>query len=168
MLTFHVADLSAQGEIRATQAYDYATLERVPGCVELIARFSGRLYQAAEEFDLQLTLGPEPVSFRWRASSPTSGIATIRTNGELASLSLLATGRVPAADEITFQAFQRHLMHELHDTGFEPGFGLMDLAVRPLVATINFHSPSDETARVVVALADRCFAASYFRFHGLA
>jgi hypothetical protein len=75
---------------------------------------------------------------------------------------------VPDADEITLHAFQRHLTHELHDTGFEPAFGLLELRERPLVATMTFHSPTDDVGRLTVAIADRCFAASYFRFHALA
>ena len=63
---------------------------------------------------------------------------------------------------------QRHLLAELHDTGLEPAFDLINIPTRPLVATINFRSPPDQRDQVIVALADRCFAASYFRYHGLA
>lgn len=168
MKRFHVADFSAQGEVRAVQAYDYPTLEQVPGCIDLIARLSAQLYQSPEGFELPLTRDPDEVSFRWRASAPSAGIATVRTRGELASISILASGLSADADSITLHAFQRHLTQELHDTGFEPGFGLLELHERPLVATATFRSPEGNGARLVVALADRCFAASFFRFHGLA
>ena len=49
----------------------------------------------------------------------------------------------------------------------EPAFHLMEVIERPLVATINFQDPEDAAVRNIVALADRCFAASYFRFHQL-
>ena len=65
-------------------------------------------------------------------------------------------------------AFQRHLLLGLHDTGYEPAFALMDLSERPLVATINFAVPHPPADRIVLALADRCFGAAYFRYHGLA
>jgi hypothetical protein len=168
MKTFQVADLNAQGEVRASQPYDYATLERIPGCSDLIARFSGQIYQAPEQFQLELSPGTAPITFRWHASAPTAGIATIRAGDALASISILATGIVPDADEITLTAFQRHLTHELHDTGFEPAFGLLELRERPIVATITFESPDAELDQLLVALADRCFAAAYFRFHALA
>ena len=168
MKTFQVADLNPQGELRASQTYDYATLERIPGCSDLIARFSGQLYQTPEQFELPLSTSETPVTFRWSASAPTAGIATIRADEKLASISILATGLVPDADEITLSAFQRHLTHELHDTGFEPAFGLMELRERPMVATIAFESPEAELDQLIVALADRCFAAAYFRFHALA
>jgi hypothetical protein len=168
MKAFHVADLNPQGELRSTQEYDYASLERLPGCVDLIARFSGQLYQSPEGFEMMLSSEAASVHFRWLASAPTTGIATIRTDGDLASISILASGLVPDADAITFAAFQRRLTHELHDTGFEPGFGLLELGDRPIIATMTFQSPAGDFDRLMVALADRCFAAAYFRFHGLA
>lgn len=168
MKTFQVADLNPQGEVRATQPYDYETLERIPGCSDLIARFSGQLYQDAQQFGLTLTNSAAPVTLRWHASADTAGIATVRYGSELASISILATGIVPDADQITLVAFQRHLTHELHDTGYEPAFGLLELRERPIVATIAFHSPEVEVDRLIVAIADRCFAAAYFRFHKLA
>jgi hypothetical protein len=95
MKSFHVVDVNPQGEVRATQAYDYATLERIPGCSELIGRFSGQLYQWPEGFELPLTTGAEAITFRWRASAATAGIATVRAGPQLASLSILATGSCP-------------------------------------------------------------------------
>ena len=56
----------------------------------------------------------------------------------------------------------------MRDTRFEPAFALMDLEERPLVATIDFRPPPEQAEQIVAALADRCFAASYFRYHGLA
>ncbi len=84
------------------------------------------------------------------------------------TLSLLACGLDMQGDAITLQSFQAHLLHELHDSGIEPAFDLLSLNERPLIATINFRSPGSPAAQQVVALADRCFAASYFRTHGLA
>jgi hypothetical protein len=60
------------------------------------------------------------------------------------------------------------LLREWRDTGFEPAFGLMDLKQRPLVATINFRSPTAPGDQLLTALTDRCFAAAYFRMQGLA
>ncbi|MGC4076083.1 MAG: hypothetical protein QM702_03435 [Rubrivivax sp.] len=132
--------------------------------------FSNQLYRGdgAHTFELAPLGGVANLRFRWSASAPTAGVATIRADEQLASLSILATGINPSADSITLAAFQRRLTQELHDTGFEPAFGLLELDQRPLVATVPFYSPSEESARLIVALADRCFAASYFRFHQLA
>ena len=163
---FCVADLDARGELRSRADYTYETLEQIPGAGDLITLFSTHLWRTPQEFEI--TLGSPSLALRWRASAPTAGIATLRFQGELLSLSLLATGLNPEADRLTLEAFQHHQLRELHDTGIEPAFHLMELTQRPLVATINFRDPDDPTARPVAALADRCFAASYFRFHQLA
>lgn len=168
MKQFHVADLCANGEVRAIELYDYATLERLPGCIDLIARLSASLYRTPDGYDLAIANAADDVTLRWHAAAPTAGIATIRAHGELASVSILATGISRDADQITLAAFQRHLTQELHDTGFEPAFDLLALRQRPLLATMTFHSPTSDVARLIVAVADRCFAASYFRYHGLA
>ena len=164
---FHVADLNAKGELRAQEHYTYDQLQRIPGAAELIAQFSTLIWREPEEFESQISWASN-LKLRWRASAPTAGILTLRWTDELASLSLLCTGMNEQADFLTLQAFQKHLLAELHDTGYEPGFDLMDLKSRPLVATIAFRSPDEAREQMVAALADRCFAASYFRYHHLA
>ena len=165
---FFVADFNARGELRAKQRYEYEQLERIPGAAELIVHFSTVLWRQPEEFETSLPLGSKQLNFRWRASADTAGIATLRSSKDLITLSLLASGINVEADRITLDAFQRHLLRELHDTGVEPAFGLMDLTERPIIASIAFQSPADQTDQVVAALADRCFAASYFRRLSLA
>jgi hypothetical protein len=169
---FWVVGLTAQGDLRTKAEYRYEQLEQVPGAAELIGQFSGALWRSPETFELVLRAGSQTLAgaldFRWRSSAPTAGIATLRCEGELTSLSLLATGISPDADAITLQALQRHLLHELRDTGYEPAFALTDLTERPALATIDFRPPASEAEQMTAALADRCFAAAYFRYHGLA
>lgn len=167
MRSFWVADLDGKGELHAEQAYDYASLETLPGCADLIGHLSGCLWREPEEFETTFTPDLGDFLFRWRASAPTAGIATLRCGGRLAAISLLATGLNPDADELTLTAFQRHLLRELHDTGIEPSFALLSIPHRPLVATINLYSPETDAQKMLVALMDRCFAASYFRYHRL-
>ena len=167
MKFFYVADLNVRGELLTKQAYRYDQLEQLPGAGDLITTFATVLWRTPEEFELTLptTAG---VHVRWRSSAPTSGILTLRCEGELASVSLLASGLSADADRLTFEAFQSHLLRELHGTPTEPAFALLDLRDRPLIATINFLSPPEELDRLIVALADRCFAAAYFRAKDLA
>ena len=165
---FYVADLSARGELQLKAQYRYADLEQIPGAAELIGHFSGQIWQSPDEFEGPLPVRDTTLTFRWRSASPTSGIATLRTSGTLASVSLLVSGVSEASDSVTLETFQRHLLRELHDTGFEPAFALVELTDRPLSATFNFQSPESQVDRLVVAMADRCFAASYFRYNGLA
>jgi hypothetical protein len=166
--TFVVADLSAGGELQFKADYRYEDLEQIPGATELIAHFSTFVWRNPEGFEGPLPTGHPRLTFRWRPSSPTAGLATLRCLGELTSLSLLVSGITEGTDAVTLGAFQQHLLRELRDTGFEPAFALMDLKERPLAATINFDSPDDPSDRGIAALADRCFAASYFRYQGLA
>ena len=112
--------------------------------------------------------GAAEMTYRWTATAETAGITTLRRGGELASLGLLASGQNPEADRLTLEAFQTHLLRELHGTPYEPAFGLREVCERPLVAVVAFAAPSEQVEQVLVALADRCFAAAYFRYLNLA
>ena len=167
---FFVADLNVRGEALAVAEYRYEDLERVPGAADLIVHLATNLYRSPEAFETVLPLSASGMSFRWQASAETAGVASSRTRGgELASLGLLASGLNAEADRLTFAAFQQHLMTELRDTGYEPAFDLVRLRPRPIVASFDFATEAEEkNDQLVLALVDRCFAAAYFRYLGLA
>jgi hypothetical protein len=167
MKGFTAVDLSPQCEVRLTAQYEYALLEKIPGAAELISLLAGHVWRNPEEFETPLQQGSKLI-LRWRTSSQTAGIATVRDSQRTLSLSLVASGLDADGDHLTLDAFQRHAVRELHDTGFEPSFDLIELKQRPLIATIGLFVPADEKDRWVFALADRCFAAAYFRKLGLA
>jgi hypothetical protein len=160
---FHVADLGRRGDLLATAEYGYAQLEQVPAAAELIVHFATLLYRSPEEFETAVPASKD-LTFRWRSSAATAGIATLRCERRLTSLGLLASGLNRDADNATLAAFQSHLMHELRDTGFEPAFALRELTQRPLVVSIAFDAPEQKADQLLVALSDRCFAAAYFRY----
>lgn len=167
--TFWVADFNGCGDLQLGQAYTYALLERVPGAAELIGDLASHLWRSPEQFEAPLRPSPESgPTLRWLASAPTAGIATIRADDAVVSLSLLATGLDAEADRLTLRAFHRHLLQELHGTPHEPSFALLEQHHRPLLATFNLIPPREGADRALVALADRCFAAAYFRYAGLA
>ena len=140
MKRFFVADLNARGELRDVAPYTYSDLERIPGAADVITEMATHLWRQPDEFEAALMLGRPDLTLRWRAVAPTAGIATVRFDEtHLASVSLLASGLNPEADQITLQAFQRHLLSELRDTGYEPAFALLDLKERPLIATVPFE-----------------------------
>ena len=168
MRRFFVADLNAKGDLLTHAEYRYEQLEQIPGAGELIGTLSGAVWRSPQEFEVPLHPERPNLQLRWRATAATAGIATVRVDVALASLSLACSGLDEEADRITRDAYQRHLLHELHDTGFEPAFGLVHLRERPLLATVNFLSPPDPVDRLLVALADRCFAAAFFRHLSLA
>jgi|ERR1700733_8483193 hypothetical protein len=166
MSEFLVADLNVKGDLQFRQKYSYEALEQIPGAADLIVTCSAAIWQNPEGFEISL-VRPSSIILRWAASARTAGIMTVRHDEQLMSLSLLTSGIEHDSDAITIRAFQDRLVRELHDTGTEPSFTLLDLIERPLVATINFRSPPSSADQHVVALADRCFAAAYFRYHGL-
>jgi hypothetical protein len=164
MSDYWVADLRANGELRSVASYDYANLERIPGCAELIGHLSGMLWRSPEEFETHLNASPATMTLRWQSTSPTSGLMTLRAEQQVVSITVLASGLNADADNTTIHALQQQLVHELHGTKFEAAFALIDLKQRPLAATININSPAGTSMQSTAAVADRCFAASYFRY----
>lgn len=168
MRRFFVADLTVRGDVRAMTEYGYEQLEQVPGAAELITHLAANLYREPAGFETVLPLSRQGLAFRWRPTADSAGIATLWRQGELTSLGLLAAGRDVEADRLTLEAFQRHLLRELHGTPYEASFALNEIAPRPLVAVVPFLEPTEAVDQLLAALADRCFAAAYFRYHGLA
>lgn len=166
MSSFCVADLTGTGEVRLIQDYEYRLLEQLDGAANLLGLFSAHLWRTPEEFDIPLPGGG--LNLRWRAVSETSGLATLREDKTLVSLSILLCGHDADSDAATLKPLQLHLVRELHDTGYEPAFDLLHLRQRPLMASMNFRPPEGEDNRRLFALSDRCFAASYFRKQRLA
>ena len=163
---FHVADITPAGEVRAAETYEYELLERIDVAADLIALFSTWLWRSPDSFEVALP--GARLHVRWRASSETTGVVTLRSDtGEVCSLAILLSGKDPQADMITIDVLQNHLVRQLHDSGFEPGFGLRGLDQRPLIATLSLLPPADLRDRGLFALWDRCFAASFFRKQGL-
>jgi hypothetical protein len=163
-----VVDLSPQCEVRLKARYEYGLLERIDGAAELIGQCAGAIWQNPETFDVPVDGTTGPLTLRWRATARTTGLAIVHGPGQLLSVSLLASGLEPDADRLTLEAFQNHVVLALHDTGYEPAFGLIELLNRPMVATVGFFMPDGELDRRVFAMVDRCFAAAFFRRLGLA
>jgi hypothetical protein len=168
MKEFYVADMTPQGELQTVTKYDYASLEQIPGAIDVISRCSAEIWKTPDELEASLS-DSRRTHLRWRSTAPTAGIATVRrSDAALVSVSLLAAGMDPAADATTIDALQKHLVRELRQTEFEPAFDLVHIKQRPLVATMTFATNSEGSEQMIEALADRCFAAAYFRYLGLA
>lgn len=168
MRHFYIADVNATGELRALAEYEYEQLIQIPGAGDLIGTLSGAVWRSPKEFEVPLHEERPHLLFRWRSSAATAGVGTVWDRRALASVSLACSGLDDDADRITLDAYQRHLLHELRDTGYEPAFSLVHLRERPLLATIAFATPAEPVDRILVALADRCFAAAFFRYLSLA
>lgn len=156
-----MADLKANGELRAAAAYRYENLEQLPGCAELIGQLSGAIWRAPNTFEIDVL---PALQVRWLATAPSAGLMTLRSEGQLVSITVLAAGVDAQADQHTLAALQQQLVQELHGTAFEAAFSLMDLAERPLAATVNLSDPPSVAHQTLAALIDRCFAAAFFRY----
>jgi hypothetical protein len=168
MRVFYVADLNPQGELRELTEYDYESMERVPGAAEVIARCSAELWKSPQEMEVALS-ETRGAWLRWKATAESAGLATVRCGGgDLVSISVLASGKDLRSDATTFTALQQHLVQKLRQTPYEPAFDLVQLPQRPLVATMTFAGQGPAEEQRLAALADRSFAAAYFRYLGLA
>lgn len=164
---YTVVDMTPQCEIRSEELYEYQLLERIEGALDLIANFSAEIWRQPDEFEMSPKKGSD-LRFRWCATSPTTGTATLKNAEKTLSLSLLASGLDEASDGLTLQAFQNHAVCELRDTQYEPAFDLMNLRARPVIVTVGLAIPNQNQDQAIFAMADRCFAAAYFRRLGLA
>jgi hypothetical protein len=168
--SFTVVDLSPQCEIRLKAKYDYALLDQLEGAAALLGTLAGEIWRAPENFEVHLKSVPADTSLtlRWAATSESSGVASLQDLHQTLSISMLASGLNADSDRLTLEAFQRFAVQELHDSGFEPSFQLLGIPQRPLLATVGLFPPAEPRDRWLFALADRCFAAVYFRRLGLA
>jgi hypothetical protein len=144
--------------------YRYEELEQIPGAAELIGHLSGCIWRSPSDFATHLPEHAPTLDFRWRGASTSAGIATLRGHDRLIWVSLLVSGLQREDELLVLGTFQKGLLQELHDSGIEPGFGLCDLSTRPLMASFNVTSPPSPVEQATAALADRCFAAAYFRY----
>jgi hypothetical protein len=168
MKGFTAIDLTLQCEVRLQARYEYGLLEQINGASELIAECSTELWRAPEAFEKPLDGTSSRLSLRWMATAASAGVLVARDGMKTLALSLLASGIDREADRVTLETFHKHVVRLLHDTGFEPAFDLLGLSQRPLLATIGFYLPENPADRQIFALADRCFAAAYFRRLALA
>jgi hypothetical protein len=158
---FRVVDLSAAGETLCSELYTYSALEHIDGAAELIGLFTGLLWREPDEFQTRLL--ESDLTLRWRPTSPSTGIATLRQGPTLLALSLILCGQNPDADAMHLEVLQKHLLAELHDTGIEPAFDLMNQFDRPIVISLCLRPPRNPDRRRIFSIFDRCLAAAFIR-----
>jgi hypothetical protein len=167
--SFTVIDLSAQCEVLLQAEYEYRLLEQVEGAAQVLGAFASEIWRAPEKFELPLRSIPADTQlvFHFAATSDSSGVAWLRDPERTLLISMLVSGIDPTSDRLTLEAFQRFAVGELHDSGFEPSFEMLEIPQRPLAATVGLFPPQQPSDRWLFSLADRCFAAAYFRRLGL-
>jgi len=164
MAEFWIADLEANGELRTLTPYGYQRLEQLPGCAGLIGTLAGAIWREPEMFEIDMPTEPPGLRLRWHATAETCGLMTLRWQTRVCSITALAGGQDDEAEKSTIAILQQKLVHELHGTPYEAAFSLLDLYQRPLAASINLRVFPPSSVAPITALADRCFAAAYFRY----
>ena len=144
---FIVADLNVRGELQLKASYEYEQLEQVPGAADLIAHpsseKSGKALRNGGSPDCGLAKptcicagDPPPPPPAWRRLQ--------RRRPGFAEAGRLRDRRRGGSDHPGRRS-SGIFCASCATPAMKPAFGLMDLKERPLVATINFRSPSDPT-----------------------
>lgn len=163
---FVVADLTPTCEVRSSTSYRYDLLQQIEQAPELIADLAAAIWRSPEAFDMKVGPGGR-LHLRWRALAESSGIATLSDPTSCLSVSLVCGGLNIEAEQIALSAFHSHILRKLHDTQYEASFAVLQIKQRPLLATLGLAAPKEASDHTIFALADRCFAAAYFRRLGL-
>jgi hypothetical protein len=134
---------------------------------DAVAPLMDDLRQSPAGFETKLhdPRGGRPMLIRWRPHSQTAGTAEFWMNGTLAARSLLLCGVEKSAEWRALRQFNREAPRRWRTADDDPRAAprLLQLHERPLYASIIFLDKNDATRRVVLLIAQRAFAAAYFR-----
>jgi hypothetical protein len=155
---FHDVTISI-GSVYSRRTHDSAAL--VPGAVEF---FRSILDRSGPNFreplpDRQLA----HIELQWTRQG-TAAAATFWSRGAPVTTSALAPGLDAGDDETALRAIQELLVLRFHgDSATEPGFDLLTIAERPLLATVPIPVPSAGSIDLaLIADMETCLAAAFF------
>lgn len=145
------------GAIRSRRQKD--TVELRPAAVEV---FRDLLERHGEHFRVPLPVrGLEHLELHWDqygAGAP----ATFWSRGAPITTSALASGHDAADDWAVLAALHDLMLQFFRDSPFEPSFVLLDVAERPLLATLPIPAPTICPDIGIIADAETCLAAAFF------
>lgn len=156
-MTFHDVTLEAGG-LYSERVQD--TDRIAPAAV---AVFAGMIAAGGGDFVRPVPVGPAAhVRLRWTAAR-TAAVATFYAAGELATSSVLLSGVREADDAAAAAAFRGLVTRAFSGTPAEPGFDVLGLARRPLVASLPWPNPAVAPADLgLIADMETCLAAAWF------
>ena len=159
-LRFHAITIDAAGGLRSRQTHDSATLLRAT-----VAIFRDLIERHGEEFRVGLPVkGLEHIELSLTRSG-TAALATFWSRGEPATSSALAPGIDPRDDRQALEGLQSLILCLCGDSPAEPGFDLLTIPDRPLLATVPIPAaPGPDLG--AIADAENCLAAAFF-LHGI-
>jgi hypothetical protein len=155
-LRFHAVTIDAAGGLRSRRTHDSATL--LPATVEIVRDLIER---HGEDFRVGLPVrGLEHIELSLTRSG-TAALTTFWSRGEPITTSALAPGIDPRDDRQALEGLQSLILCLCGDSPAEPGFDLLTIPDRPLLATVPIPAtPSPDMG--FSADAETCLAAAFF------
>jgi hypothetical protein len=154
-ISFHDITIDATGGLRCRRVHDSATL--LPATVAI---FRDLIERQGEEFRVPLPVEvPDHVELALtRAGS--AALATFWARGAPVTTSALVPGIDPTDDRRALEGLQSLILCLCGDCPGEPGFDLLTIPDRPLLATVPIPPPGPDLG--TIADAETCLAAAFF------
>jgi len=155
-LIFHEVILDAAGTIRFRRTHDSAQL--LPAAIEI---FRDLIERHGEGFHVPLPIeGLEHIELALTRSG-SAALASFWVRDAPVTTSALVPGLDPGEDREVLAQLQSLVMHFVGDSPVEPGFDLLSLPDRPLLATVPTPAPPSPDLGTI-AEAETCLAAAFF------
>jgi hypothetical protein len=144
------------GSVASRRTHDSATLR--PAAVEL---FRDLIERHGEEFRVALPgKGLEHIELALTRVG-TTAVATFWSRGAPVTTSALVPGLDAGDDRQALEGLQSLILCLCGDSPAEPGFDLLTIPDRPLLATVPIPAPPDPDMGII-ADAETCLAAAFF------
>jgi hypothetical protein len=157
-MIFHDLTLSADGTVRSRRTHD--TDKLVPDAVSvfgLMLLTHGRSFKAPIPHD---DFAHIVLSFTQEDDG--AALATFFVSGELATTSVLMTGKNERGGEKALLLLQQALSRAMRRGGVEAGFELVAIPERPVIVTIPWPNPAVRQADMMfVADMETCLMAAW-------
>ena len=155
-LRFHAVTIDAARGLRSRRTHDSATL--LPAAVEV---FRDLIEQHGADFCVGLPVkGREHVELSLTRYG-TAALAAFWSRGEPVTTSALAPGLDADEDRLALEGLQSLILCLCGDSPAEPGFDLLTIPDRPLLATVPIPAALGPDLGTI-ADAETCLAAAFF------
>jgi hypothetical protein len=144
------------GSAHSRRTKDTASI--APAAIEV---FRTMLDRHGDHFRVPLPVeGLEHIELQWSRGG-TAAVATFWSRNTPVTTSALAPGLDAGDDRTVLEAVQSLVLRFHGDSPFEPGFDLLAIADRPLLATLPIPVPASPDMGII-ADAETCLAAAFF------
>jgi hypothetical protein len=156
-LRFYDVTIDATGRRRSRRTRDSATIR--PAAVEV---FRDLIDRHGEDFRVPLPVkGLEHIELALTRAS-TAALATFWSHRAPVTTSVLVPGIDPDEDREMLAHLQSLVVQLFGDSPVEPGWDLLSITDRPLLATVPLPLPAPHPDIGTIADAETCLAAAFF------